>query len=83
MAKNSTDARLKLGEPWADKLKDFCSANYGCPQIEVIRAAIDELIDRRLDAEPEMRRRFDAARKRRVGGGENVTVMTPRKTETQ
>lgn len=78
MPKPSKDARLKLGEPWAGKLKDFCVANYNCPQIEVIREALDEHIDRRLE-EPGMRKRFEAARKRRHGSGDNVRVLTPKR----
>jgi hypothetical protein len=78
MPKQSNDARLKLGEPLAGKLKDFCAASYNCSQIEVIREALDEHIDRRLD-EPGLKRRFEAARKRRLGGGGNVRVLTPRK----
>lgn len=35
MAKRSNDGRLKLGQPWADKIADFCSANYNCAQIKV------------------------------------------------
>lgn len=52
MPKRSKDARLGLGEPLAGKLADFCSANYDCPQINVVREALEEHMSRRLAAEP-------------------------------
>jgi hypothetical protein len=58
--------RLDLGEPWASDLTDFCAANYSGSKTEVIREALREHIQRRLN-EPEMRTRFDRARKERLG----------------
>jgi hypothetical protein len=44
--------------------------------MEVIREALGEHIDRRLDAEPELRKRFEAARhKRRGSNGDNIRVL--------
>lgn len=75
MAKSSVDARLKLGEPLATTLRDFCSANYSCPQIEVIREALQNHIEGRLAREPELRKRFDEARTNRLSLHKNVTPL--------
>lgn len=78
MARPSKGARLNLGEPWASDLKDFCEAHYGVAEVKIIRYALDAFIKDRLAAEPEVRKRFEAARKRRIGvGGENVRALGP------
>jgi hypothetical protein len=59
--------RLPLPEPLAGDLVDFCEAHYGAPEREVIRSALRAFIDSRLEAEPEMRKRYDAAKKTRLG----------------
>lgn len=66
MARPSKDAKLQLGEPWASKLADFCEANFNAPQKEVIRNAINMLIDDYLANEPRMRERYEEARKKRL-----------------
>jgi hypothetical protein len=66
MAKEKGGFRLDLGEPWESDLTDFCAANYKGSKTEVIREAIDEHIRRRLQ-EPEMRARFETARRNRLG----------------
>jgi hypothetical protein len=65
-AKEEVLVRLELGEPWASDLTDFCAANYGGSKTEVIREAIDEHIQRRLQ-EPGMKVRFDKERQKRLG----------------
>jgi hypothetical protein len=66
MAKPYNDAKLRLGEPAASMLRDFCMANYRGAAIEVIREAVVEHINRRLES-PDMRERYQAARKERLG----------------
>lgn len=81
MAKTTTGARHRLGEPLASDLAAFCEASDGTLEIRVIRNAVRHYLDARLAAEPELRRRFDEARLRKIGNGnatENVVVM-PRK----
>lgn len=70
MAKPYNDAKFGLGEPVASMLKDFCAANYRAAAIDVIREAVKEHIERRLQ-NPEMRERYEVARRERLG--------TPRK----
>jgi hypothetical protein len=78
MPNRSKGARSGLGEPIQGMLSDFCTAHYGASERDVIRAALDEFITQRLDLEPEMRKRFDDARKKRLGLGETVVkLVTP------
>lgn len=72
------DSKLQLGEPWASKLADFCAAHYNAPAKEIIKAALDDFIDRRLKEEPEMRKRFEAARGARLKGkSTELTLLKP------
>lgn len=66
--KDKPSGRLPWGEPLAGDLADFCAAHYGAPEREIVRAALRAFIDAQLDAEPEMRKRYDAAKKLRIGG---------------
>jgi hypothetical protein len=77
MARKSKGARLDLGEPWTSDLADFCAAHYGAPEKNIIRAALDTFIKERLGAETDLRKRFEDARKKRLGaaGGANVRVL--------
>ena len=64
MARPGKGARLNLLEPLASDFIDFRAANYNAQEIEVIREALREHIDRRLK-ERGLRERFDLARKLR------------------
>lgn len=74
MPKPYNDKKLQLGEPLATKLRDFCAANYNCSALEVIREALKEHIERRLE-NPEMAERLETARKRRVGVPDTVVQL--------
>ena len=70
--------RLGLGEPIQGQLADFCAAHYNASERDVIRTALEAFISQRLEAEPEMRKRFDEARRKRLGLGETVVkLVTP------
>jgi hypothetical protein len=76
MPARTTGSRLKLGQPLADDLLDFCEAHRGAPEIRIIRDALRTFIDERLDAEPELKKRFHEARRRRLGAaGENIAIL--------
>jgi hypothetical protein len=75
MAKKTTGSRLQLGEPLATDLTDFCEAHYGAPEIRIIREALRTFIDQRLAAEPEVARRFEESRRRRLGAIEAGNVV--------
>ncbi len=64
MAKPYNDKKLQLGEPYASMLQDFCTANYGAPALNIIREALKEHIERRLE-KPELKERFESARRER------------------
>jgi hypothetical protein len=78
MAKPYNDKKFRLGEPLATKLKDFCAANYRAPAIEVIREALKEHIDRRLE-EPEMKSLYEAVRRQRLGLPQRLVRLAPKK----
>jgi hypothetical protein len=59
-------------------LSDFCKAHYNAPERDIIRAALDFFIQNRLDAEPEMRLRYEAARQKRLELGDNVVRIVPK-----
>ena len=71
VARESKPFNLNLGEPWAGKLADFCAAHYEAPWTSVIRYALDAFIDERLAAEPEVRKRYEAARAKRLSGADD------------
>ena len=64
----SKDARLKLGEPLASDLADFCAANFDAPQMGIVRRAVERFIKDHLDNDLAMRRRYEDARKARLSG---------------
>ena len=66
-----------LGEDPKADLKDFCAANYAAPKARVIADALRSFIRAKLDAEPELRRRFDAARRKRIGDKAQVIPIGP------
>jgi hypothetical protein len=74
VAKPYTDKKLKLGEPLASKLRDFCAANYDAPALNIIREAVDEHIEARLQNR-EMRERFESARRTRLGEAKKVVRL--------
>jgi DNA-directed RNA polymerase sigma subunit (sigma70/sigma32) len=77
--KVTTGSRLGLDEPLASDFLDFRAANYSAPEMEVIREALREHIDHRLQ-EPEMRKRFDEVRRKRLGtNGDKIRLLpTPK-----
>ena len=74
MPREFDDKKLNLGEPLASKVRDFRAANYNAPVMNIIREALDEHIERRLES-PEMRERFDAARRRRLSQPQKIVQM--------
>ena len=77
MGKPSKGSRFGLGEPWQSQLADFCAAHYNAPERDIVRAALDHFIQTRLEAEPEMKKRYEEARKKRLGGLPSVVKLVP------
>jgi hypothetical protein len=55
---------VHLPEELARRLDAFCEAHYDAPATRVICEALTRFIDERLEAEPQMRVRYDEARRR-------------------
>ena len=74
--KPTTGSKWDIGDPlWGDVL-DFCEAHRCSPVNRIINDALRAFIDDRLKAEPELRKRFDEARVKRLGtAAGNVTVL--------
>jgi hypothetical protein len=74
----TTGSRNPLPEPLNSDFIDFCEAHRGAPGNRIIQDALRAFIDERLQAEPELKKRFDEARRKRLGilEGDNVTVLT-------
>ena len=71
------NARLAFPDPLHSDFLDFCEAHRGAPGNRIIQDALRAFIDERLNSEPELKKRFDEARAKRLGvtGSANVTVL--------
>ena len=78
MAKPYDDKKWNLGDPAASMLRDFLVANYRGTALELVREAVQEHIQRRLDAEPIMRERYERARRIRLNISDKVVQMVPK-----
>ena len=81
MARKTTGARYRLGEPLNSELAAFCEALVGTLEIRVIRDALRTYMAHRLSTEPELRRRYETALKKQKGGveGDNIVVLPKNK----
>ncbi len=67
---------VDLGNALRKSLDAFCEAHYNSSKTRVIREALKSFISDRLQAEPEMRRRYDAIFTGKLEGiGEKVSVL--------
>ncbi len=75
--RSTTGSRANYPEPLRSDFVDFCEAHRGAPGSRIVEDALRAFIDERLAAEPELKKRFDAARRKRLGllEGDNVTVL--------
>ena|ERR1700720_1148145 len=67
LAKAKNLSRFSFKEEVRLKVLDWLAANHNGEASELIDEAVGAYIDGRLDNEPEMRKRFNAARDRRIG----------------
>ena len=63
----ATKKHFDLGDDLETKLNDFCEAHYGASQVKVVRAALETFIKSELGKEPELLKRYEEARERRLG----------------
>jgi hypothetical protein len=74
----SKGSRLGLGEPWQSMLNDFCAAHYNASERDIVRTALDFFIQNRLEAEPEVRKRYEEARRKRLKLPDSVVRIVPK-----
>lgn len=75
----SSGARYGLGEQLTEDLLDYCSAHHNAPASEVIREAVATFLRERLK-DRDLRLRFEAARKKRLGisASNKIATLRPR-----
>jgi hypothetical protein len=56
---------------------DFREGYFGAPEVRVLAEAIKLFMADRLLAEPEVKRRYEAAREKRVGSKGNIVKLVP------
>jgi hypothetical protein len=67
---------VDLGEALQASLDAFCEAHYGAPQVRIIREAVKAFITTQLDAEPELKKRYEAFFRGTIGqAGDKVTIL--------
>ena len=78
VAKTKTGSRYRLGEALSIDMAAFCEANDDCPEIGVIRSAVSHYLAFRLNADAELRNRFEEARRRRSRLNGNPMGLVPK-----
>jgi hypothetical protein len=69
MARPSKGSRLKLlglEEELIGRVQDFREGYFGAPEYRIVAEALEHFMRDRLKAEPEVRRRYEEARKARL-----------------
>jgi metal-responsive CopG/Arc/MetJ family transcriptional regulator len=70
--------KLEVDAALAIDLDAFCAANRGAPRVGIIRTAIREYIDAARTSDPELDRRFGAAKETilaRIAAGSNLHLL--------
>ena len=70
MSRPSKGSRLKLlglDEELIDRVQDFREGYFGAPEYRIVAEALEHFMRDRIQAEPEVRRRYEQARKARLG----------------
>ena len=73
MARPSKGSRLKLlglDEELIDRVQDFREGYFGAPEYRILAEALEHYMADRLEAEPEVRRRYEKARNARLAARE-------------
>ena len=73
MSRPSKGSRLKLlgfDEELIERVQDFREGYFGAPEYRIIAEALEHFMRDRLEAEPEVRRRYEDARKARLAAKE-------------
>ena len=73
MSRPSKGSRLKLlgfDEELIERVQDFREGYFGAPEYRIVAEALEHFMRDRLEAEPEVRRRYEEARKARLAAKE-------------
>jgi hypothetical protein len=73
MSRPSKGSRLKLlgfEEELIERIQDFREGYFGAPEYRIVAEALEHFMRDRLEAEPEVRRRYEAAREARLAAKE-------------
>jgi len=66
-SKGSRLAMLGLDDELIGRVHDFREGYFGAPEYRIVAEALEFFMRDRLKAEPEVKRRYEAARKMRLG----------------
>lgn len=69
MSRPSKGSRLKLlgfEEELIERIQDFREGYFGAPEYRIVAEALEHFMRDRLEAEPEVRRRYEQARQARL-----------------
>lgn len=73
MSRPSKGSRLKLlgfEDELIERIQDFREGYFGAPEYRIVAEALEHFMRDRLEAEPEVRRRYEAARTARLAAKE-------------
>jgi hypothetical protein len=69
--------QLGLDEELVDRFTDFREGYFGAPEGRVLAEAIEMFMADRLAAEPEVRKRYEDARQKRLGAKTAIVKLVP------
>jgi len=73
MSRPSKGSRLKLlgfEDELIERIQDFREGYFGAPEYRIVAEALEHFMRDRLEAEPEVRKRYEEARKARLAAKE-------------
>jgi len=74
--KGSRLLQLGLDPELVDRFTDFREGYQGAPENRILTSAIEHYMADRFEKEPEVKRRYDEARKKRLGlAGEKIRML--------
>jgi len=84
MSRPSKGSRLKLlgfEEELIERIQDFREGYFGAPEYRIVAEALEHFMRDRLEAEPEVRRRYEEARQARLAAKERRLRIVPKAGE--
>jgi hypothetical protein len=84
MSRPSKGSRLKLlglDEELIDRVQDFREGYFGAPEYRILAEALEHFMHDRLEAEPDVRKRYEAARQTRLAASERRLRIVSKTTD--